>query len=164
MIEILELSDFTIKGAAIQLTICVALWVLMLLAILVDLWDRIYTQKTLGKSIKSHLLRVTIDKVSEYWRFMFIAFIIDIIIFIVSSALEYKALPFASIVFCLVLLVIEFNSLLEHARERRSKLSDVNKLIQIVVNAASDKDAKKAIREIGEYLEQSKQQKNETTI
>lgn len=66
MIELLELSDFTIKGAAIQLAICVALWVLMLLAILVDPWDRIYTQKTLGKSIKSHLLRVTIDKVSEY--------------------------------------------------------------------------------------------------
>ena len=55
-----------------------------------------------------------------------------------------------------MLLIIEIKSLYEHAKERKSNLSDLNELIRVVVNAASDRDAKKAIKEIGEYLERDK--------
>ncbi len=38
------------------------------------------------------------------------------------------------------------------ARERKSKVKDIQKIIQSVVNASSDKDAKKVIAAVTDYI------------
>ena len=81
MVE-LNISDNFLHCIAVHLGICGILWVLIIAAILVDLWDRVYTNKKLGKKIESHKMRITLEKVSEYWRFMIIAFTIDMVTFI----------------------------------------------------------------------------------
>lgn len=155
MVE-LNMSDNFLHCIAVHLGICGILWVLIIAAILVDLWDRVYTNKKLGKKIESHKMRITLEKVSEYWRFMIIAFTIDMVTFIAFFFFQLPHLPYLSMLLCIVLLIIEIKSLYEHAKERKSNLSDLNELIRVVVNAASDRDAKKAIKEIGEYLERDK--------
>ncbi len=58
MVE-LNISDNFLHCIAVHLGICGILWVLIIAAILVDLWDRVYTNKKLGKKIESHKMRIT---------------------------------------------------------------------------------------------------------
>lgn len=150
-------SDF-LHCLSIHLIICVLLWAMMLLAIAIDLWDRIYTQRKTGKRVLSNKMRQTIDKVSEYWRFELIAFIIDAIVFVICALLNRTAVPVMSMLFTLGLLIVEFKSLYEHAKERKSHVTEMTQLVKVIVSAATDKDAKRAINEIGEYLESGKRE------
>lgn len=154
--ETIQLTSSHLHCLLTHLIICVSLWVMVLCAVLIDLWDRIYTQRKVHKKISSNRLRLTLDKVSEYWRFMLIAFIIDAIIFVACALLNYSAIPAFSMLFTAGLLLIEFKSLYEHAKERKSSIVDMNRLVQVIVEAVNDKDAKKAIKEIGNYLETTK--------
>lgn len=56
-------------------------------------------------------------------------------------------------IFVLAMICIECKSLFEHAKERRSNITDIKDLVQVIVTAATDKDARKAIKEIGQYLD-----------
>lgn len=139
-------------SVAIHLLVCAFMWGLVIAAISVDLWDRVYTQRKLGNSIYSHKLRKTIDKTGEYWRFLVIAFIIDAIIFISCTLLGLRSIPFVTILFTIVEVVIEVKSLIEHARERKSRVADLEKIVQTIVSAASEHDAKQAIKGVVEYI------------
>lgn len=154
--EIITIPPSLVSNLSIHLIICVILWFLVISAISIDLWDRVYTQRKTGKKIESRKLRMTIEKFSEYWRFLLMAFAIDAVIFIVCVLLEYRAIPIMSILFCCGLLGIEAKSLFEHAKERKSNVTEMNKIISIIVNAASDKDAKEAIKNISDYLDTEK--------
>ncbi len=150
--EIILISPEFVHNLCIQLFICVLLWFVVIFAIIIDLCDRIYTQKKTGKEIFSNKLRDTVDKVTEYWRFLLIAFLIDSVIFIVCTLLEYRPIPILSFLFSIGLSGVELKSLFEHAKERRSKVVEMQELIQVVVSAATDRDAKKAIKDISDYL------------
>ncbi len=143
-------------SVAIHLIVCVIMWVLVFCAIFVDLWDRIYTQKKLGKPIDSHSMRKTLGKLGEYWRVLLIAFIVDTAIFIACTLLNIKTIPVITILVAIGLLIIEAKSLIEHARERKSKVKDIQKIIQSVVKASSDRDAKKVIQYVAEYIGEEK--------
>lgn len=125
----------------------------MLSAIIIDLWDRIYTQNKLSKPIISHKMRITINKVLEYWRFSLVAFLVDVMVFIICVLLHRIPIPVTTMIFVLAMIGIEFKSLFEHAKERRSNITDIKDLVQVIVTAATDKDARKAIKEIGQYLD-----------
>lgn len=155
MMDAFLTEDF-VHCTIIHLCICGIIWVLVIGAVFLDLWDRVYTNKKLGKEIKSHRIRETIDKFTEYWRFLLIAFIIDMVMFIVFYFFKWTHLPFVSMALFVLLLIIEGKSLFEHAKERKSELVEMKELINIVVNAATDKDAKKAIKDIGDYLDKSR--------
>lgn len=137
---------------ATHLIVCVIMWVLVFCAIFVDLWDRIYTQKKLGKPIDSHSMRKTLGKLGEYWRVLLIAFIVDAVIFIACTLLNIKTMPAITILVSIGLLIIEAKSLIEHAKERKSKIKDIQNIIQSVVKASSDKDAKKVIAAVADYI------------
>lgn len=131
-----------------HLYISVALWLLVILAILLDLWDGVYTAKATHQRIHSHKLRVTIDKVSEYWRLMLIGFIIDTI----GVLFPVYSLPFLSIVFCVGLIGVEAKSMFEHAKRRKSKALEAKDIISMVVACASEGDAHSVLEKINDYL------------
>lgn len=141
-----------VHSVATHLITCVIMWVLVVSATFIDLWDRIYTQNKLKKPITSHLMRKTMGKVGEYWRFLLIALIIDAIVFISCALLGVRTFPIVTMLFSAALLIIETKSLVEHARERKSNVEDMQRIIQSVVNAASDRDAKKVIQCVAEYI------------
>lgn len=156
-----EASPAFLHSVAVHLLVCVIMWLLVLAAIGTDLWDRVYTQKKLHKPLVSHRIRLTIDKVGEYWRFLVIAFIIDAVIFIACTLLNVRSLPVVSMLFAVVEIVIEVKSLVEHARERKSQVADIDQLVRTIVTAASDHDAKQAIKQVAEYIVEDK---NKETI
>lgn len=148
----LQFTPEFIHSVATHLITCVVMWALVVSAAFIDLWDRVYTQNKLKKPLTSHLMRKTLGKIGEYWRFLLIALIIDVVIFTSCSLIGVKTFPICTLLFSAALLIIETKSLIEHARERKSKVKDIQKIIQSVVNASSDKDAKKVIAAVTDYI------------
>ena len=56
------------------LGIFLAVCILVIVAIMLDLWDGVHTAKKTNQRVHSHKLRVTIAKMCEYWRFILIGF------------------------------------------------------------------------------------------
>lgn len=114
-----------------------AISLIVIMAIMLDLWDGVHTAKVTKERVHSHKLRVTIDKISEYWRFILIGFLIDCIGLIFS----FYFMPFVAVVFGAGLIVIEIKSMFEHAKRRKSHTTDLPIIIRSIVNCANDKDA-----------------------
>lgn len=118
-----------------------AVSLLVIMAIMLDLWDGVYTAKRTGQRVHSHKLRVTITKVSEYWRFLLIGFLADCLGFLFS----FYFLPFMALLFGMGLIVVEIISMFEHAKRRKSHLIDLPEIIDGIIAATSKKDAEKII-------------------
>lgn len=118
-----------------------AVSLLVIMAIMLDLWDGVYTAKRTGQRVHSHKLRVTITKVSEYWRFLLIGFLADCLGFLFS----FYFLPFMALLFGMSLIVVEIISMFEHAKRRKSHLIDLPEIIDGIIAATSKKDAEKII-------------------
>lgn len=118
-----------------------AVSLLVIMAIMLDLWDGVYTAKRTGQRVHSHKLRVTIAKVSEYWRFLLIGFLADCLGFLFS----FYFLPFMALLFGMSLIVVEIISMIEHAKRRKSHLIDLPEIIDGIIAATSKKDAEKII-------------------
>ncbi len=133
--------------------IFLAICLLVVGAIMVDLWDGVYTARKTGKRVHSHKLRVTIAKVSEYWRFILIGFLIDCIGFIFA----FYFMPFVAVVFGVGLIVVEIKSMFEHARSRRSHTQDLPEIIRNIINCTREYDAEKIIEQLSAYGTQGKE-------
>lgn len=118
-----------------------AVSLLVIMAIMLDLWDGVCTAKRTGQRVHSHKLRVTIAKVSEYWRFLLIGFLADCLGFLFS----FYFLPFMALLFGIGLIVVEIISMFEHAKRRKSHLIDLPEIIDGIIAATSKKDAEKII-------------------
>ena len=132
--------------AKAKLFSCVFLAVslLVVLAIMLDLWDGVYTAKKTGQKVHSHKLRVTIDKMSEYWRFLIIGFFIDCI----GIIFEFYRFPFVTILFGVGLIAVEIKSMFEHARRRKSHTAELPNLIKQIIECAHEHDAEKILEEL----------------
>lgn len=94
------------------------LLVVVLAAVVVDLTDALYTARRLGQPVKSHRLRATVAKLSEYWRLVFAGFLADTVALITPV----YTLPFISMVITLGVVWVEIRSLYEHAQKRKSNI------------------------------------------
>lgn len=128
-----------------------AVSLLVIMAIMLDLWDGVYTAKRTGQRVHSHKLRVTIAKVSEYWRFLLIGFLADCLGFLFS----FYFLPFMALLFGMGLIVVEIISMFEHAKRRKSHLIDLPDIIDGIITASTKKDAEKIISVISTKSELS---------
>lgn len=124
----------------------------IVVAIIADLADGIYTAKKTGQRIHSHKLRVTTDKFCEYWRFLLMAFIIDVVGLIVEARFQCYPLPFCSMAIGVGLVAVEIKSMFEHARRRKSHVTEIPELLRQIMAASSQKDARAAMRAIADYI------------
>lgn len=118
-----------------------AVSLLVIMAIMLDLWDGVYTAKRTGQQVHSHKLRVTIAKVSEYWRFLLIGFLADCLGFLFS----FYFVPFLALLFGMALIVVEIKSMFEHAKRRKSHMKELPEIINDIIDAVDKKDAMRII-------------------
>ncbi len=120
--------------------------VLVIVAIMLDLWDGVHTARKTGEAVHSHKLRVTIGKISEYFRFVVIGFLVDCL----GLLFAFYALPFVSLLFGVGLIIVEAKSMFEHAHRRKSHTTELTGIIRSIISAATTKDAMKIIDELKE--------------
>lgn len=118
-----------------------AVCILVIIAIMLDLWDGVHTARKTGQNVHSHKLRVTIEKMSEYFRFILIAFLVDCI----GVMFAFYVLPFVSIIFGVGLIAVEVKSMFEHASRRKSHTMQLPDIIKSIVECGHEKEAKKII-------------------
>lgn len=118
-----------------------AVSLIVIVAIMLDLWDGVYTAKRTHQRVHSHKLRVTIAKMSEYWRFLLIGFLVDCL----GVFFSFYFLPFVAVLFGAGLIVVEAKSMFEHANRRKSEMTDLPEIINEIIAAADKKDAQKVI-------------------
>ncbi len=132
--------------------------ILVVIAIMLDLWDGVHTARVTKERVHSHKLRVTIAKMSEYWRFIIIGFLIDCL----GCIFAFYFMPFVAVIFGAGLIIIEIKSMIEHAKRRKSHCAELPMILKSIVNCANDKDAHDLIERIINYSESKKN--NETTL
>lgn len=125
---------------SLLLVVCI----LVIAAILLDLWDGVHTAKTTNQRIHSHKLRITISKISEYFRFIVIGFLVDCLGFF----FDFYLLPFVALLFGAGLIAVEAKSMFEHAARRKSHTSDLPTIIKSIMDCVNEKDARKIIERL----------------
>lgn len=120
------------------------LWLLVIIAVLIDLWDGVYTARLLGHKVHSHKLRVTVRKIGEYWRIMLMGFVFDTI----GILFPFYAWPYASIIICCAIVFIEGKSMMEHARKRKSRAAEIPSMMKDIIECATEHDALEILRRI----------------
>ena len=138
--EILLQTDKLFLFLGVLLAICL----LVIGAILLDLWDALYTARKTKQKIHSHKLRVTIEKLSEYFRFVALGFLVDCIGYLFS----FYFLPFAAIGFGAGLIAVECKSLFEHASRRKSATQELPDIISSIIHCAREEDAKELLERL----------------
>lgn len=134
----------TYEKARLFLAVFFAVCLLVIGAIMLDLWDGVHTARVTNQRVHSHKLRVTIGKMSEYFRFILIGFLVDCIGLLFAP----YSLPFVAVLFGAGLIVVEAKSMFEHANRRKSHAMELPDIIKSIVECAHDKDAKKLVEEI----------------
>lgn len=123
------------------LGVFLAVCLVVIIAIMLDLWDGVYTAKKTNQRVHSHKLRVTIAKMSEYWRFLLIGFLVDCL----GVFFDFYFLPFVAVLFGFGLLVVETKSMFEHANRRKGHMTELPDIINDIIRAVDKKDAEKII-------------------
>ncbi|MCM1454831.1 MAG: phage holin family protein [bacterium] len=130
-------SDKIYLFTGIFFTVCL----LVIVAIMLDLWDGVHTARATNQRVHSHKLRVTIAKMSEYFRFILIGFLVDCI----GILFNFYMLPFVVVLFGAALIVIEARSMFEHARLRKSHTGGLPDIVRGIIECTREKDAQKII-------------------
>ncbi|MCM1531534.1 MAG: phage holin family protein [Bacteroides sp.] len=130
---------------------------LVITAILLDLWDAIHTARKLQEPIRSHRFRKTGSKILEYLRMLFLGALVDAI----GALTTLWQLPYISMLFALGLVCLEIKSLYEHAQRRKSRLADLRQMASDIIRATSQAEAEKIIRAILENTQPLKPNNHE---
>ena len=140
---------------AIFLVICI----LVIIAIMLDLWDGVHTAKKTGKKVHSHKLRITIAKISEYFRFIAIGFLIDCI----GIVFAFYIMPFVAVVFGVGLIAVEAKSMFEHASLRKSHTAELPDIARSIVNCKNIQDAMDIFELIAKKQDEAKEKYSNNT-
>ncbi len=133
-----------IDKARLFFSLLLIVCILVIVAIMLDFWDGVHTAKITNQRIHSHKLRVTISKISEYFRFIMIGFLVDCLGFF----FDFYLLPFVALLFGAGLIAVEAKSMFEHANRRKSHTTELPTIIKSIVDCVSDKDAMKIIEHL----------------
>lgn len=138
----------TVPKLYLFLGVFLGICLLVILAIIMDLWDGVYTARRIGERIHSHKLRVTLAKISEYFRFIAIGFLVDC----VGMLFPFYFMPYVTMLFGVGLTIVEAKSMFEHARKRHSDTVEVPDIIRSIIACAKEKDAHALIEQIEKRL------------
>lgn len=130
------------------LGIFLAVCIFVIAAIMLDLWDGVHTAKVTNQRVHSHKLRVTINKMGEYWRFIMIGFLVDCI----GIFFSFYLLPFMSVLFGVGLIAVETKSMFEHAKRRKSHTEELPNIIKNIIDCAHEHDAKVILSKISDLI------------
>ncbi len=123
-------------------------WLLTVAAVLIDLWDGIYTARRTHERLRSHKFRRTVRKAGEYWRVLLFGFVGDTL----GVLFPWYSLPYATMLLTACLVIVEARSVVEHFRRRKSELAKLPGLLEEIVGCLTEKDAKRLVGRIRDEL------------
>lgn len=133
-------------------TVIFLCFVVIGVAVLLDLYSGINAAKKTGEKIRSHILRRTIIKIIEYWMVVVFGVLIDLL----GLSFTWYNIPYAAIIVTLCVLLIEGHSLFENLTRAKSpagRIDDVaGDILQDIIDAKSSKTAAKVYEGIIEKL------------
>lgn len=151
MIEFIKTGNFsTIQHYVLVILV---MWVVMAVAVCVDLWAGVNSAKARGEKIYSGGLRRTIAKLGDYWRIQVMALIFDLI----GSCLSWYNLPYASIVVTAAIILIEGRSVLENEKAKKSNVAKLPDAIRDIINCTSAKSAAELLEKLKKEADDEKQ-------
>lgn len=121
-------------------------WLLMFVSVLIDMWDGVQTAKFMKEKVDSKGLRRTFAKAGDYWRMMLFGLMFDTL----GLLFTWYVLPYMTIIITVGVLVIEFRSVWEHNRKKRSHAAELPNVIANIIRCASEQDALELINKIKE--------------
>ena len=119
-------------------------WILVVVAVLLDLWSGIDRAKALKERLKSDKLRRTIEKIGDYWRILAFGLILDI----VASVLW--RLPYVSMLASAGCILIELKSVIENSRAKKSAVAKIPEVIASILKCNNKEEAANLIEKIYE--------------
>lgn len=137
-------STIQLEKIYLFLGIFFAVCIMVILAIMLDLWDGVHTAKKTNQRVHSHKLRVTIEKMSEYFRFILIGFLVDCL----GVFFNFYFMPFIVILFGVGLIIVEVKSMFEHASRRKSHTTELRNILKDILKCAHEKDAIKIAEQL----------------
>lgn len=150
MIEFLVTGDFKIIQS--QVYIILAMWVMMCVAVCVDLWAGTYSAKARGEKIYSGGLRRTFAKLGDYWRIQVMALIFDLI----GSCIDWYTLPFASMLVTAAIVLIEGRSVWENEKAKKSQVAKLPDAIRAILQCSDVKTAEQLLNKLKEVTDDNK--------
>lgn len=127
-------------------TIIFICFVLVIIACLIDLWTGIEAARKNKETIRSRILRRTVNKVIDYLRVIVFAVLIDIL----GLCFPWYAIPYCAAVCTLGILIIEGKSVLENFRKKKSSAAKVAEVAEAIVECLDKDTAERIIRAIKE--------------
>lgn len=124
-------------GATIIFICCV----LIIIASFIDMWTGIDAARANKEPIRSRALRKTVSKIIDYLRVVFFAVLIDVL----GLFFPWYAIPYCVIIGTLGILLIEFRSVIENSKKKRSQAGEVVDMVARIIECATDKEAEKII-------------------
>lgn len=121
-------------------------WLVMFVSVLIDMWDGVQTAHVLKEKVDSKGLRRTFAKAGDYWRMMLFGLMFDTL----GLLFVWYVLPYMTIVITVGVLVIEFRSVWEHNKRKRSHAAELPNVIANIIKCASEQDALELIKKIKE--------------
>lgn len=138
-------------------------WLMIFAACLVDFWSGCSTARALGQKLNSHGFRKTLDKIGDYFKVGLVFLLFDIL----GSLFAWYDLPYASVIVAVCCIVIEGASVFENSKRKKSNAAKITEIAKEIVEAVSEKDAKKLIKvisaEVSAIDKNTKWAKEETT-
>lgn len=120
--------------------------ILIVVASFIDMWTGIDAARTMKEPISSRSLRKTVTKIIDYLRVLLFSVLIDIL----GLCFTWYIIPYCAILATLGVLLIEFRSVIENSRKKRSHAAEIVDVVAQIVKCATDKDAEKIINLIKE--------------
>lgn len=145
----------------VKLSIVILMWLLVIVATMVDLITGISASKRTGtKHTTSWGLRRTLNKDLQYLALLFMMLIIDIGLSSLSQYVSFFAAPMCSFIATIALAIIEAISVLENTRKGRKpeedKLDDIQQLVASTVDALGSEKTKAFLEALQKYQKDKK--------
>lgn len=125
-------------GGFIVILIC---WTFVLLANILDFWSGRNTARALGEKIDSKGARRTFTKVVDYYRVLSFGLLFDVI----GSFFSWYAMPFVSVIGSVAVIAIEWLSVIENSRRKKSHAAEVPEMVRKIVQCATADDGQKVL-------------------
>ena len=129
-------------------TVMFICFVLVFLAVLIDLYTGIHAAKKCKEKIQSHILRRTINKVLCYLAIVFLGIFVDVL----GLSFPWYALPYCCIFTTLACICIEGKSVIENLAKIKSPAAEVPDTIMELAEKIRKYDLK-SLKEVIELAE-----------
>ena len=116
-------------------------WLIMVVAVLIDLWTGVEKAKARHERVYSDRLRRTVVKIGEYWRVQLMFLLFDV----TGSFITAYNLPYASMLGTVCIVFIELRSVFENLREKKSSAADIPQALKDIINCRDIDKARELI-------------------